>query len=311
MLPSSIHHLSLLFFLTSSISALNTVNIPPNVSLPTNSSYNYTNASCNSLLTHANATASRSFRSPLLGGFSGNGSSPSDAFLLTAAVNEVVNNATNSTGIDTTIWFGMPPDRNLPQDGLSYAACAIIIDELPLDSIKRGQADNGSCEQTFSESCNQALINRLAEITIDMANDAVPGQNGNWTTSMYPDICENIASQLSDKDGVPNECKKFRDEGSEKLWFNYETERMFSSINLSSHASNIWYVTLICSPVCSDHRLRLRSCLPDLQRGRRPCSIHPIPALQQTHRDRQPRERLCQCHSSRDPGLHPPDAARQ
>lgn len=282
MLPSSIHSLALLlFFLTSPMSALNTVNIPPNVSLPTDSSYNYTNASCNSLLTHANATASRSFESPLLGGLFHNGPSSSEAFLLTAAVNEVANNATNSTGIDTTIWFGMPPDRNLPQDGLFYGGCAIIIDGLPLDSIKRGQADSGSCEQTFSESCTKALINRIARISTDMAIYAVPGVNGNRTAAMYPQICENTALQLSDKNGVPNECKKFRDEGSEKLWFNYETERtFFSSIYLPYRTLPTFsYVILICSPLCSDHRLRLRSCLPNLQRGRLPCSIHPVPTL--------------------------------
>ncbi|KAL8795418.1 MAG: hypothetical protein Q9195_002159 [Heterodermia aff. obscurata] len=216
----------LLFCFTNPISALNTVNIPPNISLPTNSSHDYTNASCTSLLTHANATASRSFQSPLLGGFTELGSSPNETFLLTAAVNEAVNNATNATGIDTTIWFGVHQDRNLPQDGLAFAGCAIIIDALPLDSIKRGQADNGTCAQTFSESCTKALINRTAAISADWAGYGVGLGDQKY---MYLDICSNIALQLSDKDHVPDECKEFRDAGSETLWFNYEVEPITGS----------------------------------------------------------------------------------
>ena len=239
MLSSSFHYVALLlFFLISPLSALNTVNISPDVSAPTNSSYNYTNASCASLLTHANATASRSFESPhLLGGF--DHTSPSVTFLLTAAVNEVVNNATNSTGVDTTIWFGVQSDNHLRLDNLDFAACAIIIDGLPLDSIKCGQADNGSCEQTFSANCTNALIERVVGIsnyTWEYAN------TGNRTSAMYQALCENIAWQLSEKDNVPDECKEFRDEGSEELWFTYETERMSCSTNLSYLFPNI----LIC-----------------------------------------------------------------
>ena len=225
----------ILFFLISPLSALNTVNIPSDVSEPTNSSYSYTNASCTSLLTHANATSSRSFPSRFLGGFDDNSTFPSKTFLLTAAVNEVVNNATNSTGVDTTIWFGTHPDSDLAQDGLSFAACAIIIDGLPLDGIKRGQADDGFCEQTFSDSCINELVERVTGIAIGLAQYAVPGEDGNRTSAMYPDICENIASQLSDKDNVPPACQEFKDEGSGKLWFNYETERMSSCSTKFSH----------------------------------------------------------------------------
>ena len=228
MLPSRIHCFTLLLFLlTSPISALNTVYIPADVFSPTDSSYNYTNASCTSLLTHANATSSVNFQNSLIGGFSDSGTSPSEPFLLTVAVNEVVNNATDSTGADTTIWFGMHQDRNLKQDGLDFAGCAIIIDGLPLDSIKRGQTDNGSCEQTFSAKCATALIQRIADISYNLAQYAVPGEDGNRTTGMYQSICDNIASQLSDKNHVPDDCKTFRDEGSETLWFNHETERTF------------------------------------------------------------------------------------
>ena len=229
MLPSSIHSLALLLFVINPISTLNTVNIPPNVSSPTNSSYNYTNASCTSLLTHANATASKSFQSLLLDDISLHNLATiaSETLLLTAAVNEVVNNATNATAADTTIWFGVHQDRNLPQDGLPFAGCAIIIDGLPLDSIKRGQADDGSCKQTFSDSCTKALTKRVATISDSLSDYAVGGEYGNRTTEMYPQICDIIATQLSNKENVPNECKKFRDEASEVLWFRYETERTF------------------------------------------------------------------------------------
>jgi hypothetical protein len=63
---------------------------------------------------------------------------------------------------DTSIWIGQPPSLNLYYGENAFSACAYTFWDLPINTIERGQDDDGSCYQTFSEACVTALTDQVA-----------------------------------------------------------------------------------------------------------------------------------------------------
>src|SRR2546423_12177253 len=64
--------------------------------------------------------------------------------------------------IDTSLWIGQPPSINLYDGSNGFSACAFSFGALPINTIERGQNDDGSCYQTFSQACVTALTDQVA-----------------------------------------------------------------------------------------------------------------------------------------------------
>lgn len=68
-----------------------------------------------------------------------------------------------SPGAVANLWLDPASNTNL-NTGTEFSACAFVFKYLPENTIRRGQNDDGSCEQTLSKKC-VAQLNERAEET--------------------------------------------------------------------------------------------------------------------------------------------------
>lgn len=117
------------------------------------SSENYTDAQCAAPFTEANATGILPLNKPEYGLLSNN-------FSWTIAVSQPAGDTVRTTNM--SLYFGTPAGQDLRLGTLSYSACAILFEGLSDNLIRRGQIDEGSCMQTFSEECVKALADQAS-----------------------------------------------------------------------------------------------------------------------------------------------------
>lgn len=183
----------------------------------------YTDSECSSLLTSANATGTFTFSAGAASDFSSyqslRGVAAPQTFQnlsLTVTVNSPVSEgATTASNTNlTNIWLGTPSYANLSSDTIPFSGCAILVPATDINAIERGQKDDGSCYQTFSKPCVDALTAQAVEIATGLTDTFTPGPNSNLTPSALPGICEQIANDLF-KGGapLPNDCMKFATQG--------------------------------------------------------------------------------------------------
>jgi hypothetical protein len=126
-------------------------------------------------------------------------------------------------GFDTSIWIGQPPSINLYDGSNGLNGCAYIFGDLPINTIERGQDDDGSCHQTFSEACVTALTNQVAIALAAQWQTSSPtgGLNSNPTQSVLASVCSDIglamgtyARNVPFPRHFPAECLPYFDTGS-------------------------------------------------------------------------------------------------
>ena len=90
----------------------------------------------------------------------------------TVAVSQPYNEGVGFTNY--SLYLGTPSGFDFRPGNLNFSGCAMIFQGLPENLIRRGQEDEGTCQQTFSKECVKA-INRQASDT------------GFYLTSTYTD----------------------------------------------------------------------------------------------------------------------------
>ena len=85
-----------------------------------------------------------------------------------------------SFGAVASLWLDPSPsiDLNWVQ---SFSACAFVFRYLPENTIRRGQDDDGSCEQTLSRKCVQQLSERAEETAYWLVANPTVGPFSNLT----------------------------------------------------------------------------------------------------------------------------------
>jgi hypothetical protein len=124
--------------------------------------------------------------------------------------------------LETSIWTGQPPAINLYSGINAFSACAIIFTGLPVNTIRLGQSDNGSCAQTLSTACITKLSAKLALFAgYQVADPLWVGGFNNLTyadgSSVLPQICDNIAQDVgywpvgdtTKFNAIPEECQPY------------------------------------------------------------------------------------------------------
>ena len=125
--------------------------------------------------------------------------------------------------LETAIWTGQPPSINLYSGANFFSACAIVFSALPLNTIRLGQSDDGSCAQTLSTACVTKLRAKLALFAQYQVADPLGfgSDNNNLTnadgSSVLPQICNNIAADVggwaggdaSASNAIPEECQPY------------------------------------------------------------------------------------------------------
>ena len=175
-----------------------------------------------STLDNANASGTGTFDASLLAslGKSDNGNrNLSWAMTVNEGSQTDFNNVSFPT-VDTSIWIGQPPSINLYDGSNAFSACAISFGDLPINTIERGQDDDGSCYQTFSKPCVAALTNQLANFAQWQTSGYTGGPYSNLTPPILGYVCGNIQAAVgvySDNGPVgnlfPAECQPYFDDG--------------------------------------------------------------------------------------------------
>lgn len=124
--------------------------------------------------------------------------------------------------LETAIWTGQPPPINLYSGTNSFSACAIVFSGLPVNTIRLGQSDDGSCAQTLSTACMTKLSAKLALFAgYQVADPLWVGGFNNLTyadgSSALPQICDNIAQDVgywavgdtTKFNAIPEECQPY------------------------------------------------------------------------------------------------------
>jgi hypothetical protein len=104
-----------------------------------------------STLDKANASGTGTFDASLLASF-GKSDSGNTNLSWAMTVNEGSQTDLNNVSFPTvniSLWIGQPPSINLYDGSNGFSACAISFGHLPINTIERGQDDDGSCYQTF------------------------------------------------------------------------------------------------------------------------------------------------------------------
>jgi hypothetical protein len=121
---------------------------------------------------------------------------------------------------DTSIWIGQPPSINLYDGSNGFSGCAFIFGDLPTNTIERGQDDDGSCYQTFSEACVTALTEKVAIFAEWQTSSYTGGPYSNLTPPVLDYVCGNIKGAIGMYSGsgpvnnaFPAERQPYFDEG--------------------------------------------------------------------------------------------------
>lgn len=114
--------------------------------------------------------------------------------------------AAQQNDYDATIFLGTPQGVDFYDGSIGFSACAFHLG-IPLNTIKRGQSDNGDCSQTLSLDCANALEARATSIAQSVtATIPIPEQAG--ATSLVDSVCMSIEPSLT-LGGWPAECAPY------------------------------------------------------------------------------------------------------
>ena len=120
----------------------------------------------------------------------------------------------------TDFWLGTPPGVNFDNGSNPYSACAFQFGALPENTLRRGQKDDGSCEQTFSKDCVLALTDKAALIAQYLTSDYTPGPYSNLTPPVLGGICGIIQAGLGQANvagnAFPSACRPYFDDGTDQ-----------------------------------------------------------------------------------------------
>ena len=124
--------------------------------------------------------------------------------------------------IDTSLWIGQPPGIDLYDGANGFSACAFQFGNLPLNTIERGQDDDGSCYQTFSPACVTALTDQVARFAQWQTSSYTGGPYSNLTPPILGYVCGNIQAAIGSYSGngpvehaFPAECQPYFQHGSD------------------------------------------------------------------------------------------------
>ena len=128
--------------------------------------------------------------------------------------------------VNTTLWVGQPPGIDLYSGSNGYSACGFVFTNLPVNTIERGQSDDGSCHQTFSPACVETLTQQVADFALYQTSSFTGGPFSNLTPPVLSYVCGNIQSAIGQYTGghwptehqvnyaFPKECQSYLDDGS-------------------------------------------------------------------------------------------------
>lgn len=88
-----------------------------------------------------------------------------------------------SPGAIADVWLDPFEGINLMDGDNGYSACAFIFKGLPYNTNLRGQKDDTSCTQMFSEKCVEAITWRAAETARWLVSSPTQGPFSNLTVS--------------------------------------------------------------------------------------------------------------------------------
>ena len=92
--------------------------------------------------------------------------------------------------------------------GLGYDVCAFTIEKTAINTLYRGQHDNGSWYSTFDAGCVNTLETMASDYALSLVWDPTSQQpRSNLTGDSLPVVCKDVARYLQAY--FPQECKPF------------------------------------------------------------------------------------------------------
>lgn len=110
-------------------------------------SQNFTEPQCQAPYTSANATGTVKMQNYA--------HAQMENVTWTVAVSQPAGDAVANTNV--SLYLGTPSGKDLRSNQPIYSACAILFEDIPDNLVRRGQDDDGTCTQTFSKECVDAL----------------------------------------------------------------------------------------------------------------------------------------------------------
>ncbi|KAH9826215.1 hypothetical protein Tdes44962_MAKER10059, partial [Teratosphaeria destructans] len=108
---------------------------------------------------------------------------------------------------ELSLWFS-PGDQNYTDNfRLGYDVCYLWLPQLTLNTLERGASENGSCVQTFDESCVNDLNSLTDTFSTELVGAPTSGPDSNLTTDSLPTVCNDLASMLTQN--FPNSCRVY------------------------------------------------------------------------------------------------------
>lgn len=108
---------------------------------------------------------------------------------------------------ELSLWF-LPNGANLTNNfKLGFDMCYFWISDATINTLQRGQSDNGSCSQTLDSACVQDVNNLAQKVAIDLVANPSPGPNSNLTTNSLPTVCSDMAKIMTQN--FPKSCEVF------------------------------------------------------------------------------------------------------
>jgi hypothetical protein len=113
----------------------------------------------------------------------------------------------NSTRTEVSLWASTNGANYSNNFDLGYDACYFFAAPLLLNTIYRGQDDDGTCSSTLDSAWIKDLQAAASKYAFQLVGGLTPGTISNLTTGSLPGVCASIAAMVT-KD-FPSSCAVF------------------------------------------------------------------------------------------------------
>jgi hypothetical protein len=112
----------------------------------------------------------------------------------------------NSSHSEFSLWISTNGVNYTDNFGLGFDACYFRLSNLLVNTVLRGQDDDGTCSSTLNKACINDLQNAASTYAIQLVG---AGSASNLTANSLPGVCSSIAEKTTRN--FPSSCAVFFD----------------------------------------------------------------------------------------------------
>ncbi|KAK4495570.1 hypothetical protein PRZ48_012838 [Zasmidium cellare] len=116
--------------------------------------------------------------------------------------------ATGNNSIQQSLWYDTARQNYSDDLALAYDVCAFPILNLPDNTNRLAQGDNGNCSQALSDACRDVLQTRAEDSALQLTTYSTPQPYSNLSGGVLPYICNRIQLDILEDGQWPKECRQ-------------------------------------------------------------------------------------------------------